>query len=210
AGAQEVTLSAEQYAALLDRLAELEEVALSKAKEAKKETYDVDELAKLGKAVQTREAPREEEVDLEQLSNKELVNYVLSLGQQTISQQLLALETKLETLRVQREIDKCEQKYKDFWDYEEDIKKIAVENPSLSIEQAYRLAKSLKEEKGENLRAPEAKPRTQVLFNLPPRPPMGEKPGRVAPKSTQAAEIKTLKDAAAKAWEEVVGGKSEI
>jgi hypothetical protein len=112
-----------------------------------------------------------------------------------------------------REIDKCESKYDDFWEYEEDIRRIAMENPSLSIEKAYKLAKLEKggeEGKGRGKESEERVSRIQKILNLPPAVPRGEKPGTV-PSSTKAGEVKSLREAALKAWEETVGkGKLEI
>jgi len=200
-----VTLSESQYAALLDRVAELEDVSLSKGK---KEIYDVDELAEEGKRPEVK--PKEEEVDWDALSNKELVERIVG----SVNEAGVGLVTKIETLKVLREIDKGEAKHKDFWDYEKDIRKIASENPTLSIEDAYQLAKAKKgggkEEKKEGEKGEEVgakTTRTEKLLNLPPR---GEKPGVVS-SSTREGKVKTLREAADRAWDEAVGkGKESI
>lgn len=206
---QKVELDAEQYNALLDRLAELESLAYKK--ELASRPVSLEDLAEEGKRWAPKEG-EEEEVptakDLDELSNKELVEYIMKEVNRA-GQQLL---TEVQTLKVLREIDKCEAKYEDFWDYKDLIQEIAIQNPSLSIEQAYKLAKVSSEEKAKaKQEKSEAKePLSQKLLKLPPRVAPGEKPG-VAPGSTRSSEIKTLKDAALKAWDEVVGkGKLEI
>lgn len=195
-----ITLTKEQYEALLDRVAELEDASLK----ATRSTYSLDELAEEAKRPSKIEE-EEEGVDWDEISGKELVKKVTEV----VNQLGMRLQTEVEVLKVQREIDKCEAKYPDFWEYEEDIRRIAVENPSLSIEKAYKLAKAEKEGgKGEKEKEV-AKTKTEKLLNLPPRSG-GEKPGVVS-SSTKASEVKTLREAALKAWEDTVGkGKTEI
>lgn len=209
-----VSLTKEQYDALLERVSELEG---SKEEEGKKDTYTLDELAEEGKKTKRtgrRVDQQIEDLDWDNMSNKEifgkLVDAVNAAGRE--------LQTEIETLKVMREIDKAEVKYKDFWKFEKDVRRIAMENPSLSIEKAYKLAKvekgeseeTEKEEKGEK-EDKVMKTKTEKLLNLPPRgAPIGEKPG-VASTSTKASEIKTLREATSRAWDEVVGkGKSVI
>ena len=203
-----VTLSLEQYTALLDRVAELEDASLQGSKV--KESYSLEELADEGRSKKTKKEVTLEEADWDNLSGKELVQLVV----EAVNQAGAGLKADIETLRVLREVDKCEAKYSDFWKYEKDIRKVATENPSLSIEKAYHLAKLEKEgEKGERKKGEKEETvevtRTEKLLNLPPRFG-GEKPG-VVPSSTKSSEVKTLREAALKAWDETVGkGKAEI
>ena len=203
-----VTLSLEQYTALLDRVAELEDASLQGSKV--KESYSLEELADEGRSKKTKKEVTLEEADWDNLSGKELVQLVV----EAVNQAGAGLKADIETLRVLREVDKCEAKYSDFWKYEKDIRKVATENPSLSIEKAYHLAKLEKEgEKGERKKGEKEETvevtRTEKLLNLPPRFG-GEKPG-VVPSSTKSSEVKTLREAALKAWDEAVGkGKAEI
>ena len=212
-GKDAVTLSLEQYTALLDRVAELEDASLQGSKV--KESYSLEELADEGRSKKTKSERSGKEVTLEEadwdnLSGKELVQLVV----EAVNQAGVGLKADIEALKVLREIDKCEVKYSDFWKYEEDIRKVAIENPSLSIEKAYHLAKLEKEgEKGEKKKGEREETvevtRTEKLLNLPPRFG-GEKPG-VVPSSTKSSEVKTLRESALKAWDEAVGkGKAEI
>ena len=207
-GKDAVTLSLEQYTALLDRVAELEDASLQGSKV--KESYSLEELADEGRSKKTKKEVTLEEADWDNLSGKELVQLVV----EAVNQAGAGLKADIETLRVLREVDKCEVKYSDFWKYEKDIRKVATENPSLSIEKAYHLAKLEKEgEKGERKKGEKEETvevtRTEKLLNLPPRFG-GEKPG-VVPSSTKSSEVKTLREAALKAWDEAVGkGKAEI
>ncbi len=125
-----IKLTREQYSALLDRLAELEDAAYKS--KVQKETYSLDDLVAEG----TKRAPRKEierkaeMPDLDEMSNSEIVKYIFD----TVSQAGMELRQEIETLKIMREIDKCEAKYPDFWELEEDIRRIAMDNPSLSIE----------------------------------------------------------------------------
>ena len=167
-------------------------------------------MADEGRSKKTKKEVTLEEADWDNLSGKELVQLVV----EAVNQAGVGLKADIEALKVLREIDKCEVKYSDFWKYEKDIRKVAIENPSLSIEKAYHLAKLEKEgEKGEKKKGEREETvevtRTEKLLNLPPRFG-GEKPG-VVPSSTKSSEVKTLREAALKAWDEAVGkGKAEI
>lgn len=201
---QEVTLSAEQYSALLDKVTELEEIS----QRSKKEVFDLDDLAEEGRRKKV-EKPPAKEVDLEGMTNAQLVEHVF----EEVNKAGAALDVKIETLKLLREIDKCEAKYDDFWKYEKEIRKTASENPTLSLEKAYKLAKLDEPKKGEKKEEEEGEPKDKrtILHTLPPKlTSKGEKPG-VASSATKGSEIKTLKEATQRAWDEVVGkGKESI
>jgi hypothetical protein len=213
---KEVSIPEETYTSLMDRIAELEDAVESKKKVEEKRIYNIDELAEEGQ--RRKVASRElEEVDWDKLSNKEMVG---KLGEM-INKGAMDIRTEIETLKVLREIDHCAGKYEDFWEYEEDIRAIAAENPSLSIEKAYRLAKvekgdrgkgrektkegeeELEERKGERTRT-----KTERLLNLP-KVFGGERPG-LAKSTTTASRVISLKDAADRAWDEVAKGKETL
>ena len=205
-----VTMTREQYSGLLDRVAELEEMSLGKNQE---KTYGLDELVDEGKGRKGVEKELEitqgsEEID--NMSNTQVINLILEQVNKG-GQQIM---TELQTMKVLREIDKCESKYDDFWKYGDEIRRIAIENPSLSIERAYHLAKSEKGEKkvekeGETGKGEQKITRTEKILNLPPRGSGGEKPG--APKvSTKGSETKSLQESAKRAWDEVVGKDKQI
>lgn len=179
-----VKLTPEQYDALLEEL--------EKAK-SKQSGHDIiDELAEKGK--QSEDKIDMDKVDFDSMSNAELVNYMLSLAQEHLVKPLLV---QVETIRVQNEIDKCRSKHEDFDDYYQDIYKICMENPKMPIETAYKLAKMDKSE--------EPKKEKPVLRTLPPRPVRthAEKPG-ISRSNTQMQEPRTLREAAMRAWEDVM------
>lgn len=204
-----VTLDAEQYSGLLDRLAELEAIAAKPRKG--EETVDLDTLAKEGKRGKEKEEV-EIPTNLDEMTNTQVVEYAVGLVNKQGGERLQRLEVTVETLRVLREIDKGERDHEDFWTYEPEIKRIAMANPTLSVEDAYQLAKlkaPAKKEKGEEKE--ETTTQTERLLKLPKRIPSGEKP-HVAPGSTKPGEKGIgLRESALKAWDEVVGkGKTQI
>lgn len=195
AAEEKVELSAEQYNALMDRLEELE----SSAKAPKNQ---IDALAEEGR---TRRKDEEVQapVNLDELTNTQLAQFLVQANRQD-NQRLVQ---EIETQKVLREIDKCEVKHEDFWDYKDEVHKTASENPTLTIEQAYQLAKgnNPKPEKSEDGKA--SRTVTEKLLNLPSRKVLGEKPG-VASSSTKVAnKDMSTKEAAEMAWDEITKGK---
>lgn len=182
-----VKLTPEQYEALLDEL----EKARSKAPDV------IDDLVEKAK---TSEKPAEsipEQVDFDSMSNAELVNYMMTFAQEHLVKPLMV---QLETIRVQNEIDKCREKFSDFDDYYQDIYRICIDNPRIPIEKAYKLAKLENEERK---KTPE--PTKPVLRTLPPRPVRTHSERTSVPHSTtMQQEPATIKEAALRAWEEIM------
>jgi len=214
-----VNLSEEQYGQLLDRIAELEELSSTAKSRVSKEVYDIDELAEEGKRERREKGKEEEEAkqltseEIDNMSNTQLVNFIFQQGDQRIGD----MNVKVETLRVLREIDKAEDKYPDFWKHEKEVRQMAIENPSLSIDKVYKLVKlekgeeipkGEKKKEGEEEEATAKVTRTEKILRLSPRGSIGEKPG-VASRSTKGSEIKTLKEASSRAWDEIVGEGKE-
>lgn len=220
----QVVLDRDTYEALMDRIADLENAALAKPRVVNLDDL-VDEV-KPAKPARREEAVSEPGVvrlpaNIEDMSNAQLVQYIMETGGGQIREEMQDMRVAIQTVSLVQEIDKCERKHDDFWDYEPEVRKLAMENPSLSIEQAYKLAKankgdarpSKKDGDDDDTRKPSM---TEKILNLPPRRNIqsGEKPGSgVAPNSTKEREdsIRTTRDAASKAWDDVVGkGKTEL
>jgi hypothetical protein len=208
-----VELEPEQYAALLDRIEELEQKS--------NKVVPLDEL--VDEARDVRPAPvkpvQVSEEDLDSMSNKQLVDFIFKQADAALIPMFQQLDAKIETVRVLREIDTIEKdpecqvevvdektgevkKRPDFMDYKDEIYQIASKNPNLSLKEAYNLAKhgSKNKPKGDKAR---------TLRALPPRPVLGERPG--SPSSVvKEPNPKTVKSAAERAWEDTVGNKKEI
>lgn len=206
---QVVELDTDTYDSLLERLAELEEMA-TKPKHEPKST--IDELADEGTSHSERESQLTLPTDIDDLNNTQLVTYLVDTINSQAGERLNRIEVALETMRVAREIDKVENKYEDFWTYGEKIKEIALANPALTIERAYHLAKAeMPKQKPTGDQSKQREPtRTERLLKLPART-YGEKPSIATSSTSEMNRGMSLKSAAERAWEENVGkGKQSI
>jgi hypothetical protein len=209
-----VELEAETYEALLERLAELEDASTSTGTVQNIERSSLDDLADEGtrstdEGTQQRALPP----NLDDMSNTEVAHFIVEEINRQAAERLNKVEVSIETLRVLREIDKTASKYDDFWLYENEVKDSTMANPSMTIEDAYLLAKQKSPKqapKGEGDNASK-RTRTEKLLNLPSRAALGEKPGVAASSTEDMRSGKTIKSAAERAWKETVGeGKTEV
>ena len=202
-----VELSGAQYEAILDHIAALE-TKLMDTGTGKKEVATLDELIEEGQGGQPKAPPQGARgKPIEEMAPQEVLNMIAGMIHQNY---IAPLETKVETLRIMQEIDKVAAKAgnEDFWDYAQEVKAIAIKNPTLSIQQAYRLAKT------EGTRKPKAEgdtglsKKSDLLFTLPKRPSIagGEKPGASSTGMRGATPI-SRRDAAREAFDAVMGGK---
>src|SRR4030043_311832 len=102
AGAGKVELSDEQYNALLDRIAELETIATAKPRSNRSDATDLETLAAEGGPARREAAkpqPAENIKDLDDMSNTELVNTILSEIDRAGGERLGKVEVAVETLR---------------------------------------------------------------------------------------------------------------
>jgi hypothetical protein len=187
-----VTLSPQQYAALLEKIDELE------SKTKGRPAYSLEELAEEGKSRPDAERKaRPPDKNLDDMNRLELAQYIVNVIGDHFTPIANDLQVQLQTIKVAQEIDRAALKYQDFWDLHEDILRIGTENPSLSIEKAYKLAKA---ERGE--RPIDKKSKDQTLLTLPPKPVLGDKPSGPTRKST-APKVMSLSEAADRAWADV-------
>lgn len=198
-----VELDADQYSALLDRIAELE-AAATPAPGPKAKGDDVDDLLEEANRRKASGGGGGGQVDLENMSNTELFQYIMEVG----GQEIRRIDVGLETMKLMRDIDKVSAKFEDFDLYEEEIRDIAMKNPTLSIEKAYKLAKAENPTKGDKKKQDGGLPKTHTekILNLPSRQIIGEKPGSIADSSTRkTGTALSTKSAAEEAWDEIMG-----
>ena len=204
-----VTLSKKDYEKLLDHIDGLEE-RLLKPQKGKKERDEVDELADEGRQRRGKKGKEdEEEIDLNDLDNKDLARLIVGEVNTWLVQPLLV---NLHRMDVELQIERLMQKpeYKDFWDYGDEIYAIAKENPKLPLSKVYKLAKEEFEQSGKRKPAkrnddeetPEETARRLRRGSHDRKTTDSEKPGG----SKKAFDEKGLsvKDAASRAWDEVV------
>lgn len=208
-----VELTAEQYNAILDRMEEqdkvIEKLTNSSKKGKSESVQDIDELAREGREKREKE---QVEVDWDSMSNKELVATIFQLTEEHV---VKPLNIELQTLKVMNEIDKAAAKYDDFYELQDRIKGIAIENPTLSIEKAYKMAKleaeeetgarrKSKDREGNEEDEPSAKRGKGVHLLIPSRPTLGERPG-ISGGTIRQGPARTTREAAERAWDAVVG-----
>lgn len=207
-GEQEVKLTGEQYNAILDHIATLE-TKLMERPGGEKQVQSLDDLISEAEG-RSKAPPPVDDTKLEDMSPQQVVGMLY----QAIRQELIQpLETKLETMRIMNEIDKVANTpgNEDFWEYADTVKAIAIKNPTLSIKQAYNLAKT------DSPRKPGAPgdagllKKNDVLFTLPPRPKAGaggERPQAPGSSMRPSGEI-SRRDAASAAFDSVVNKGSK-
>jgi len=191
----EVTLTAEQYNTLLDKLDDLEDEVQKKGGGSV-----VDQLADEVKAG-TQDDGSKETVDLDELSQSELAHHIVSDLTQGVVQPLLV---EIQGMKLQREIDAMEgdEKYAPVWaEHKDRVVELATENPKLTMKQATDLAAKEKEGTKES-DSKDSKKSSEVLRHLPERGSLGEKPGG-SPALTQDEEPEDRKSAAALAVEKL-------
>lgn len=204
---QGVVLTSEQYNALLDHVATLETKLMESpvgAREVRKLDDLVDEAQNAPQKVVQPKGPQK---PLEDMTPQE----VLGILYNNIAQNLIQpLETKIETLRIINEIDKVAGKpgNEDFWDYAPRVRELAIRNPTLSIQQAYRLAKTEESGKPEGKGDAGLTKKSDVLYTLPKRPNIvgGEKPGASGSNLKGTAPL-SRRDAASEAFDRATSGK---
>ena len=195
-----VTLDSQTYKALLDQLEYLESKIEDKNNT---EPDDLDSLVdEVKRPVQSQD--QQHEINLEDLSRQELVQYTI----QQISEGVITpLAVTLEEIKINQEIDRLtrNEKYKDFWDYKDEIYRIAKENPSLSLKRVYHLAKAEKEEQNrQNQQSGGGKQYKNLLKHLPPVRTFGERPSGTPRSTTKEKPPESLKDAAEKAFDDIM------
>lgn len=197
-----VTLTGAQYDALLDRLAELETISLSTGKDKpSSQIRTLDDLADEGQRP-TQPQPTGPQKDLNDMDNRELVGFIADM----INPVAQDLATRVETVRLLREIDKVCEKYDDFEEYQDQVLDIGRRNPRLSVEEAYVLAKG-RSPKAKQASSEEGEPnpsKRTLIYTLPKRVTPGERPG-VPTHTTRTTTPVTIESAAERAWEDIHG-----
>lgn len=105
------------------------------AKGKKDESFDPEALLKeLQREERSEPKGKEGEAKIEDMTAQQFAEFVL----QTVHTNLVSpLEAKVEGLRVRAEVAECKAKYDDFMEYRDDIFKLAMKKPELSLEEAY-------------------------------------------------------------------------
>ncbi len=203
---ENITLSQAQYDALLGRLDELEDLEeeQKKGQGGKKSPENVDELIEEARKGVSEVGQKLTPEIIDQMKPTQLLRLVHQLNQEA----LLPVLSKIEELRLQREIDSItsSKEGEDFDLYKQEIYEIASKNPTLTLKQAFKLAKSENPEKAtkskEKTEEREGE-RKELLRTLPRRRfPSGERSG-VSVSASKVSEPETRMDAAQMALDEM-------
>lgn len=210
---QSVTLSNEEYAALLDHVANLESKVINGTPQGRQDVRTLDSLIdEAGDPTYQGRVPAAPAagVKLEDMSPDQIIGHIFN----TIKKEMVEpLEIKLETLRLMNEIDKVASKpeNKDFWEYADQVKEIALNNPKLSINRCYQLAKAEGKRGSGTPGDTGLVKKDSLLYTLPPRPKVqgggGEKPTGVPRGVTTGSGELSRRDAASAAFDQATKGK---
>lgn len=106
-------------------------------------------LSSLQSKGQEKKEDKKINVDLESMGNTELAMHIIDQVSQLLDQKVKPVEDKASeainlTSResVSRLIDKAAEQYPDFYEWTDEMQKLAEENPTLSPERLYKLARS--------------------------------------------------------------------
>jgi hypothetical protein len=202
-----VTLTAEQYSALLDHVATLEAKAMQSSG-GSQDVRTLDNLIDEAGNPQALVQPPPNQLPLAEMTPDQVVAHII---QAVHKQYVEPLEVKVETLKLMNEIDKVASKpgNEDFWEYAPAVKAIALQNPTLTIARAYQLAKAEGKRQPSATGDPGLQKTSEVLFTLPQRPRVagggGEKPTGSRTGITPTGEL-SRRDAASAAFDAAVKG----
>lgn len=85
---------------------------------------------------------KEDKTDLNSFTNEELVSYIMSHVDGKVAAKSGEMEQGLALRDAQDQVGKAAGKFTDFWDYKEEMVKLAAEMPGLTAERAYLIAKA--------------------------------------------------------------------
>ena len=165
-----------------------------------------------------REELKEEfgkDVDLEQLDRKDFAAFIIKSAEVVLKTEMAKLlgdvdkkvtnlASSFESKNANEQIAKAADQNPDFWEWSNEIKQMLAENPTLSVNRAYQLAKSENHKKAEELNKKYAKPtekKEQSFLGLTPTSSIGTR---------DATGKMTQKEAAEKAFDKVMGDLGDV
>lgn len=136
--------------------------------------------------------------DLDSMSRAQLVELIVNKVSQQVTDQVNSLKGTVGDMMAGMEVKEASAKYSDFWEYKDAMRALVKKNDSLTIDDAYKLAKANRQyEKSEAEKQAAAKA-------------VAEKPGGIASSAAQPANFKNKEAAADDAWSRIVGDKNEL
>lgn len=155
------------------------------------------------------------DVDLEQLDRKDFAAFIIKRTEAALKDEMAKLlgdvdkkvtnlASSFESKNANEQIAKTANDNPDFWEWSTEIKQMLSENPTLSVNRAYHLAKSENQKKVEELNKKYTKPaakKEQSFLGLTPTSSIGTR---------DATGKMTQKEAAEKAFDKVMGDLGDV
>jgi hypothetical protein len=90
---------------------------------------------------EARAAEPSKEVDFDSMSNKDLVQYLFAVMKGELNKVVQPMAQDAQVTEMKRQVTEAAGKYSDFWDYKEEMVRLARVHPSLTADDAYFMAK---------------------------------------------------------------------
>jgi len=182
---EEVTIKKSDYDTILQRITKLEAekevlTQLRKPVEEEEEQYTPPQ----------KKVKDDEEVDFSTMTPEQFYNHIV----ETVGK---PLTIALMTQQVRSELRDAKREHEDFKEFEKDVEKVCMNNPNMSVEDAYIYIKA----KREGIK-PKAKTEDLEPQKIEKKPPLGEKPVVTGGALKQGAP-KTLREAILMADKEI-------
>jgi hypothetical protein len=130
---EEVAELKNQLKAAQDRISQYEQMLLDPAYLEFLATQGIDTK---GRKVE------QQQVDLDNMSQKDLVEYILASVKGLINEAITPLKQEATVNAAVAQVKEAAAKYPDFWEYRDEMIRLAKMHPSLTAEEAYHLAKA--------------------------------------------------------------------
>lgn len=139
---EQVTLSKTEYAEMVNKMNQMQG-AIESFLEKETEKDQRSEQEKQAQRAREEAAARGPVKDLDLMTNKEFAVALLTEVENRVARPLLQMVSTLAVKDEKRDLEKyCDKNGDKFEDYEEEVFKIATEKPTLSLMEAFKLAKA--------------------------------------------------------------------
>lgn len=186
----QVTLSKEQYTEMMSAMSSM-----------RQQLSDLSSKVPAPVANDSDDDASDTDIDYSKLSPKEAMELITDNVANRVSKPLMQM---VMTLVVKEEVRECRDQHKDFDAYKEDISKLALAKPSLSIKEAYKIVKSDNPEKGQKFLEGLKAKNTSDTPTTKPKPLPSQRPGVTTSTTAETSKL-SVREAAAKAAADILG-----
>jgi len=181
---EEVTLKKSDYDTILQRITKLEaekEVLTQLRKPIEEEEEYIQPPPKKGS---------EEEIDFSQMTPEQFYNHIV----ETVGK---PLTIAIMTQQVRNELKEARRDHEDFKEFEKDVEKVCLNNPNMSVDDAYIYIKAKRDGIKPKVKSEDLEPQ-----KIEKKPPLGERPG-ITGGALKQGTPKTLREAILMADKEI-------